>query len=719
MRNNNKPLVVIIGNPNSGKTTLFNKLTGMNRKTGNWSGVTVDSQYCSVNYGELNYSLVDLPGIFGLSLESQGQDEAHVLEFLQTNKPDLIVNVINASCIEKGLFLTLEILEQKIPVVSVLNMCDEAEAKNLKIDFQKMQEILGVKVVSMIATEKVGLGKLQTQINEVLNKADNHTEKYFSMRKEKEKESPTLLSEEEIFSLRLKEAKNISKQIVYDKDIREKDKGSRLDYLTTHPFWGLLTFVLAMYIMFFFAINVSSVFIDFFDLASGALFVDGSALLFGSLGLPDWFIGIVSEGIGGGIQTVATFVPVIGFLYLALAWLEDSGYMARAAFVMNGYMRNLGLSGQTFVPLIISFGCNVPAIAATRALSSKRERLITIMMAPFMSCSARLSVYALLVSAFFSKSGSIIVLALYLSGIIVAILTGIMLQKTVLKGEPEPFLIELPTWRRPKTGNLLAGTWLRLKGFLISAGKIIVLMAAILQILNSVGRDLSWDNSNSENSVLSATAKLIVPVFEPMGIEEKNWPAVVGIMTGILAKEVVVGTLDSLYDDMHGDDGEPSGLEGMKNTLLQAIESVKTNAISLGDQLLDPLGISILTQESEQKMAEAQGVDKKIFGILRDKFSDRYAVFAYLLFILLYVPCVATIAAIAKEAGSRWAVLAGVWSTSLAYLTATNFYQWSRFNSQPLAASIWMAVFVAVVYAFYKYLKKNANVLDPLRLNIS
>lgn len=711
-KHNNKPLVAIVGNPNSGKTTLFNKLTGMNKKTGNWSGVTVDSQYCPVNYGDLSYSLVDLPGIFGLSLESQGQDEAHVLEFLKTQNPDLIINVINSNCLERSLYLTLELLETGIPVISVLNMCDEAEANQLKLDLPKLQDLLGIQTVSMIATEKVGLGKLQSLINSSLSSNEN-TENYFHAA------GKGNYTEDELFNVRLNAAKDICKQVEISPRSAESKKVKRLNYLTTHPVWGLLSFLLAMYIMFFFAINVSSVFIDFFDIATGAIFVDGSAILFSSLGLPDWFTGIVSEGIGAGIQTVATFIPVIGFLYLALAWFEDSGYMARAAFVMNGYMRKLGLSGQTFVPLIISFGCNVPAIAATRALSSKRERLITIMMAPFMSCSARLSVYALLVSAFFTKSASIIVLALYLTGILVAVLTGILLQKTVLTGKPEPFLIELPDWRRPKLRSLISGTWLRLKGFLVSAGKIIVLMAAILQVLNSVGKDFSWNNSNSENSVLSVTAKVMVPVFKPMGIEEKNWPAIVGIMTGILAKEVVVGTLDTLYDDLDKKPDTDKSVADISEGLYQAVISVKTNLVALGDQLLDPLGISILQQDNESLMAENQGVDKEIFGILRDKFSSKAAVFAYLLFILLYVPCVATIAAIAKEAGSRWAVLAGLWSTSLAYLAATNFYQLSRIATNPLNTIIWMGVFVLVIFGFYSYLKKNSGILDPINLKIT
>ena len=435
-----------------------------------------------------------------------------------------------------------------------------------------------------------------------------------------------------------------------------------------------------------------------------------------SIGLPESITAILADGLGSGIQTVATFIPVIGFLYLALSWFEGSGYMARAAFVMNGYMKKLGLSGQTFVPLIISFGCNVPAIAATRTLSSKRERLITIMMAPFMSCGARLSVYALLVAAFFSHVGSLVVMALYFLGILVAILTGVMLHKTVLKGKAEPFVIELPSWKNPGIKNLFIGTWIRLKGFLVSAGKIIVIMAAILQILNSVGKDFSWNNSNTENSMLSVVAKAATPVFEPMGIEEENWPAVVGIITGILAKEVVVGTLDSLYSEAKEDASEIS-ISGIGNDLLESVQSIATNFVSLGEQILDPLGLSSISSNTED-VIEQQGVSNKTFGVIKDKFQDRYAVFAYLIFILLYVPCVATIAAISKEAGSRWAVFAAVWSTSLAYLSATNFYQLSRFSTHPANALFWLVLFVIVITGFYQFLKRySKKPIDSIKLN--
>ena len=710
-----KPQVALIGNPNCGKTTLFNQITGLNQKTGNWPGVTVNSQYCAVNFDKLDYHLIDLPGIYALSIDSSGQDESHVHEFLLKNKPDLIINVINASALERGLFMGLELKEFGCPIITVLNMWDEVLAKNINIDTKKLSEILNTPVIPMIANVKnnSGIKDLQKQIIQQLNAS------HYELKIKETNKPYKSSSNDRVFNLRLEQAEKIRKQVLTQPKDTKPQKTSKLDFLTTHPVWGICSFLLAMYIMFFFAINVSAVFVDFFDIATGAILINGGHQVLEGIGLPQWLTVILADGIGGGIQTVATFIPVIGFLYLVLTWFEDTGYMARAAFVMNGLMQKIGLSGQAFVPLIVSFGCNVPAIMATRTLSSKRERLVTIMMAPFMSCGARLSVYALFVAAFFSQYASLIVLALYLIGILMAVITGLMLQKTILPGKAEPFLIELPPWRLPTIKNLLIGTWNRLKGFLLDAGKIIIVMVMLIQILNSIGSDFSWGNEDSENSMLSVAAKSVVPVFEPMGIEEKNWPAIVGILTGVLAKEVVVGTLDALYtslDKFENATDEPQS--SIKDQLVDAVVSIKDNAKNLGNLILDPLGLSIAETGSDKQMAANQDVSDSLFGIIRDKFSDKFAAFAYLLFILLYFPCVAATAAIAKEAGIKWAVFSAAWSTGLAYMSAVCFYQLSHFHQNPISATVWVAVYIIGISSVYLYLKSIGKRAEPIKLNI-
>jgi len=710
-----KPQVALIGNPNCGKTTLFNQITGLNQKTGNWPGVTVNSQYCAVNFDKLDYHLIDLPGIYALSIESSGQDESHVQEFLLNNKPDLIINVINASALERGLFLGLELQEFNCPIITVLNMWDEVLAKNIHIDTQKLAQILNTTVIPVVANAKnnSGITELKKQINRQISNVQ------LSIQTEKAHPVFSTDPEDIKFKHTLKQAETISKQVLTKSEETKIQKTRVLDWFTTHPIWGIFSFLLAMYVMFFFAINVSAVFVDFFDIATGALLINGGHQLLEGIGLPQWLTVILADGIGGGIQTVATFIPVIGFLYLVLTWFEDSGYMARAAFVMNGLMQKIGLSGQAFVPLIVSFGCNVPAIMATRTLASKRERLVTIMMAPFMSCGARLSVYALFVAAFFSQYASLIVMALYLIGIVMAVLTGLMLQKTILPGKAEPFLIELPPWRMPTIKNLLIGTWNRLKGFLMDAGKIIIVMVMLIQILNSIGSDFSWGNEDSENSMLSVAAKSVVPVFEPMGIEEKNWPAIVGILTGVLAKEVVVGTLDALYTSLEKQENASNEDEqSITQQLTEAVVSIKDNALNLGEMILDPLGLSITETGTDQQMSANQDVSDSLFGIIRDKFSDKYAAFAYLLFILLYFPCVAATAAIAKEAGMKWAIFSAAWSTGLAYLTAVCFYQLSLFNISPVSGLVWLAIYATVIASVYLYLKRIGKRADPIKLNI-
>ena len=639
----------------------------------------------------------------------------------------MIINVINTVSLERDLFLTLELMDFGVEVIIILNMWDEAQIKNLKIDTVELASILKGEVLPMVAKTGIGVDKLKNQINDKLRKnvqaEESQTQKTKPYKTRYQKKEN---NEENIFANRLKLAQKIGKNVLSQPAITTyQSNNSKLDLLTTHPVLGIVSFLVAMYVMFFFAINVSAVFIDFFDMSTGAVLIKGGHQLFDALGFPSWLTVILADGIGGGVQTVATFIPVIGFLYLVLTWLEDSGYMARAAFVMNGLMQKIGLSGQAFVPLIVSFGCNVPAIMATRSLPSRREKLVTIMMAPFMSCGARLSVYALFVAAFFSQYATAIVFALYFIGILIAVLTGVMLQKTILPGKAEPFLIELPPWRIPTFKNLIIGTWRRLKGFLLDAGKIIIIMVMLIQVLNSIGKDFSWGNEDSENSMLSAAAKMVVPVFKPMGIEEKNWPAIVGILTGVLAKEVVVGTLDAIYTSLDKQERKLENKQGdeqdattIKQELVAAVVSIKDNAIGLGDLILDPLGLSITDAGSDAQMAANQDVSDSLFGIIRDKFSDKYAAFAYLLFILLYFPCVAATAAIAREAGTKWAIFSATWSTGLAYMIATNFYQLSHFSRNPLSASIWLLSFILLITAVYLYLKRVGTRVYSFKLKV-
>ncbi|MBT5053380.1 MAG: ferrous iron transport protein B, partial [Gammaproteobacteria bacterium] len=361
-----------------------------------------------------------------------------------------------------------------------------------------------------------------------------------------------------------------------------------IDRIVLNRWLGIPIFLAAMYLMFTVAINLGAVFIDFFDILFGAIFVTASEQLLSSLGLPAWLIVLLSQGLGGGIQLVATFIPVIGFLFLCLSVMEDSGYMARAAFVIDRLMIGIGLPGSAFVPLIVGFGCNVPAVMATRALSKEDDRLMTIAMAPFMSCGARLTVYALFAAAFFKGQGQNIVFLLYLTGILMAIFTGWIFRKQIFQGQMSASYAEMPVYHVPVIKNLLLTTWFRLRSFVLRAGRTIVLVVVALSFLNSIGTDGSFGNEDTETSVLSVIGKSITPAFYPMGLTDDNWPATVGLFTGLFAKEAVVGTLNALYSGQ---------VEGEPMTLLQAGEaaaiSVYDNASALGGALLDPLGLSL------------------------------------------------------------------------------------------------------------------------------
>jgi len=370
--------------------------------------------------------------------------------------------------------------------------------------------------------------------------------------------------------------------------------------------------------------------------------------------------------------------------------------MSRAAFVMDRFMRSLGLPGKAFVPLIVGFGCNVPAIMAARTLDNPRERILTVMMAPFMSCGARLSVYALFAAAFFPVGGQNMVMALYVIGILFAMLTAFVLKKSLLRGEATPFIMELPSYHMPTLKGVLLHTWERLRGFMMDAGKLIVLMVVVINVLNSIGTDGSFGNEDSNQSVLSSVGRSIQPVFEPMGISEENWPATVGIFTGLLAKEVVVGALDAMYSNLAGgvDDDEGQAFS-LALRWEEASVSVRDNLVDVLHNLGDPLGLGILeTADDLAAAAEEQAVSTSTFGAMVERFDGQAGAFAYLLFILLYAPCVAATSAIFRETSPRWTLFAVFWSTGLAYMTSVIFYQLATFTRHPTSSIVWVVSLV-------------------------
>jgi ferrous iron transport protein B len=471
-----------------------------------------------------------------------------------------------------------------------------------------------------------------------------------------------------------------------------------------------------MYLMFMFTINFGGAFIDFFSGIAEAVFVDGLGYLLASADAPIWLNVTLSEGIGGGLRVVATFIPIIATLYLFLSVVEDTGYMARAAFVMDRFMRSIGLPGKAFVPLIVGFGCNVPAVMATRTLENERERKLTILMNPFMSCGARLPVYALFATAFFPNNGQNVVFGLYLIGISIAVLSGLIMKRTLLSGESTGFMMELPPYHLPTLKGVLLRSWDRVRLFLTEAGRIIVFMVLGLNILGSIGTDGSFGNRDSDASVLSAASRAVTPAFAPMGIQEDNWPAVLGVFSGILAKEVIVGTLDSIYGRL-ASEAQPEAAAtrfDFTSAIADAAATVPANLGTMGARILDPLGIDIGDPQDQAATAVRQAVNQGIFGAMEERFDGRVGAFAYLLFVLLYFPCVATIGAIVRETNATWAAFVATWTTGVAYTTATLFYQTATFEQHPVTSGAWIValslVLILVITGLRVWARKGRRV---------
>jgi len=742
-------VVGVLGNPNCGKTTLFNALTGARQRTGNWPGVTVERKEGHYSFEGSEIDLVDLPGVYSLDPSHSSIDEVVARKYIMSGEADMILNVIDASNLERNLYLTVQLLEMRVPVVIALNMTDVARERGIAIDRERLSSMLGCPVIETIASRGQGINELKQL---VLRTAINRPRpslpiSYSELIEESLKETEILIASyaetaalnprwvavqilegaseccreagEDVVKLATKRrhrieevegedidiliadrrygvARQISREIMRRETGKSRTSSDFIDSIILHRWLGVPIFLFVMYLMFTFTINIGGAFIDFFDILAGAIFVEGVAEILTSIGSPEWLIVLLANGVGAGIQVVATFIPIIGFLYLFLSFLEGSGYMSRAAFVMDRFMRSLGLPGKAFVPLIVGFGCNVPAIMAARTLDNPRERILTVMMAPFMSCGARLSVYALFAAAFFPVGGQNMVMALYVIGILFAMLTAFVLKKSLLRGEATPFIMELPSYHMPTLKGVLLHTWERLRGFMMDAGKLIVLMVVVINVLNSIGTDGSFGNEDSNQSVLSSVGRSIQPVFEPMGISEENWPATVGIFTGLLAKEVVVGALDAMYSNLAGaindDEAQPFSLALRWE---EASVSVRDNLVDVLHNLGDPLGLGILeTADDLAAAAEEQAVSTSTFGAMVERFDGQAGAFAYLLFILLYAPCVAATSAIFRETSSRWTLFAVFWSTGLAYMTSVIFYQFATFTRHPTSSIVWVVSLV-------------------------
>lgn len=717
--------IALIGNPNCGKSTLFNALTGARQHIGNWPGVTIERKTGSMHINNQSIDIVDLPGTYAIeNLQiATSEDELIAREFVLNEPDSLIVNIIDATNLQRSLYLTFQLLDLQRPMIIVLNMMDALKNLGEQINIAKLTQQLGCPVVPISAAKKNGLDQLEQVLSEVIHNpilpntqiatlgdkqtsiihqhlaklpADSfiHQLNQWSLIELLLNGATTQLTPAEtstlhqcqhdlsawcnneidvaLASARYEAIDQLCRQVIEKPREANISLSDKIDNLTLGRFTGIPCFLLMMYLMFMLAVKFGSVFTDFFDVLFATIFVDGFSYLLNSVHAPAWLTAILANGIGSGIQTVATFIPVIAAMFLCLSFLEDSGYLARAAMVVDRGMRAIGLPGKAFVPMLVGFGCGVPAIMGTRTLESTRDRLMSICMIPFMSCGARLPVYTLFATIFFPQNAATVVFSLYLLGIVIAIITGLILKHTLLPGAITPFIMELPAYRLPTLRGMLYLTWSRLKGFIFRAGQAIVVMVTILSLLNSIGTDGSFGHNNSDRSILAVTSKKITPVFQPMGINEHNWPATVGIFTGIFAKEAVIATLNSLYS-METEDSSNETFNFIEG-VSKAFKTIPENLAKLKDSVLDPLGISAVNEDLASVQEELE-ISTGTVSKMEKSFSNNHAAMAYLIFILLYTPCAAALGTIYREAGWRWMLFVAGWTFFIGWTCATFYYQ--------------------------------------------
>ncbi|KQN48312.1 ferrous iron transporter B [Serratia sp. Leaf50] len=743
--------VGLIGNPNSGKTTLFNQLTGSRQRVGNWAGVTVERKEGEFETTHHRVKLVDLPGTYSLTtISSQTSlDEQIACHYILSGEAEMFINVIDASNLERNLYLTLQLLELGIPCIVALNMLDIAATQKIDIDINALSAQLGCPVVALVSTRADGIGDLKNAIDsrpepvplqrinyvpallhDVVHLAEAMPEKLSRQRREW---LAVQMLEGDIYSAthagearlllpnihrRLAES-GIEDPALAIAEARYQSINTicasvsnlhlsqphgltqKLDKIILNRFLGVPIFLLVMYLMFVLAINIGGALKPLFEIGSATIFVQGLQWIGYTLHFPIWLTLFLAQGVGGGIATVMPLIPQIGMMYLFLSFLEDSGYMARAAFVMDRLMQSLGLPGKSFVPLIVGFGCNVPSIMGARTLDAPRERLITVMMSPFMSCGARLAIFAVFSAAFFGQQGASVVFSLYLLGIIVAVLTGLVMKHTLMRGEASPFIMELPVYHIPRLKSLLLQTWQRLKGFILRAGRVIVIACVFIGALNSFS--FSGNPVDSINdSALASVSKILTPVLIPMGVHPDNWQATVGLVTGAMAKEVVVGTLNTLYT------AEQLKAEPFDAEHYRPLAQLRGAVAETWESLVDTLSLSTLSNPIEASKGDGE-MAASAMGVMSAKFGTAISAYSYLIFVLLYVPCVSVMGAIARETSRSWMTFSILWGLNVAYSLATLFYQAATLRSHPLQS---LTIIAAVLLV-------NALILIGLRCSRS
>jgi ferrous iron transport protein B len=511
----------LIGNPNTGKTSVFNALTGSKQYVGNWPGVTIDKKYGFMNK---DIKIVDLPGIY--AMDTYSNEEKIARAYLENEDVDVIINVVDSTNLERNLYLTTQLMQFNKPIVILLNMIDIAKKRGLDIDYNKLEKEFGVTILPISAKTKEGLDNIE----EVIKKSKEITANY----------TMSFKTEKEAYSYIDKAISKSSKGKGNSKYIGEK-----IDKLVLNPILAYPVFLLALFLIFKFTFSwfgqPLADGLDAFVADTFTPFVEG--LLENS---SIWFSSLILDGVVAGVGGVIVFFPIVFALFLGISFLEDSGYMSRVAFLMDRIMRKIGLSGKAFIPIIMGFGCSAPAIMATRTLESEKDRKMTALIAPLVSCGARLPVYALFASIFFSTNQELVVMGIYLLGIVIAILVGLLFKNTLFKKDEQPFILELPEYKLPSLKSIILNAWDKSKGFIVRAGTLIFAVSIVVWFLTYF--NMSGYTDEISTSFFAKLGGIVAPIFKPLGFG--TWEAGVSILTGLAAKEVIIGTMEIVYGDL-------------------------------------------------------------------------------------------------------------------------------------------------------------------------
>ncbi|TGU75016.1 ferrous iron transport protein B [Geomonas terrae] len=705
--------VAVAGNPNSGKSTLINAIAGTRLHVGNWAGVTVEKKEALFEFGGRKIRLVDLPGTYSLSPYSQ--EEIVARDYLVHERPDLIVNVVDATNLERNLYLTVQIMELGIPVVMALNIYDEAQEKGYRIDVKGIEEMLGIAVVPTSATKKTGLDEL---LKRVLAVADSPTgsaprklnygedvetavdyvaealernypsllERYpkrWLLLKIMEQDSQVLekvnLADESFLDealhhlkrahgediesimadVRYSLASGLTREILEKPELRQTELTEKIDRIVLNRFLGIPIFMLAMWLLFKLTFDLSAPYGDWLRAMTEGPFKRWASAILTPLGAPDWTVSLVNDGVIAGVGSVIVFVPVIFAMMFFITFLEGSGYMARAAFVMDRTMHSIGLHGKSFIPMLLGFGCNVPGIYATRTLENPKDKVLTALLVPLMSCGARLPVYVLFVGIFFPNNSGTVIWSLYIIGILLAVFMGLIFKRTLFRGEAPMFIMELPPYRMPSFSSLCVHTWEKGKHFLFKAGTYIFAVSVLVWFL----LNLPWGVEHKRDSYLGQAGAAVAPIFQPVGFG--TWEAASSLITGVIAKEIVVGTMGEIYAPKHGEE---------KKEIPTLKEDLKEIVTSFGEASVKAMKTLLYLPQPEEKEEDQGGLKLAIGGA----FTPLTA-YAFMVFVLLYMPCVVAIAAMRQEFGTwKWAAVGLLYQTALAWGAALIVYQGGR-----------------------------------------